>query len=103
MCTRFPLRVQVEEANNARLEALTGEEQTYHAENIPGLDMNDNLISMPQACKLLDNTLAPRALRLRPGAQVMLTVVPAHSVSSSSSSFDCIFRTSGTLDSSMAP
>ena len=71
----------MEEANNARLEALTGEEQTYYAQNIPGLDMNDNLISMPQACKLLDNTLAPRALRLRPGAQVMLTVVSAYFVS----------------------
>lgn len=72
---RFPLRAQVELANNERLEALEGDELTYYARDFPGYDMFQNELTEGQASKLLDNGLAPRLLRLRVGAQVMLTKV----------------------------
>lgn len=72
---RFPLRKQVEWSNKTRLEALIGEELTYYAEDKAGWDMFGRKLTSEEARRLLDYTLAPPELRLRPGAQVMLTVV----------------------------
>jgi ATP-dependent DNA helicase PIF1 len=72
---RFPLRCHVEEANNTRLAALHGEEQTYYAKDVAYYDMYGFPLTRERASKLLDNTLAPSELRLRVGAQVMLIKV----------------------------
>jgi ATP-dependent DNA helicase PIF1 len=69
------LRYQVEEANNTRLEALLGEEQTFYAKDTAYYDMYGYQLTRERASKLLDNTLAPSELRLRLGAQVMLIKV----------------------------
>jgi hypothetical protein len=65
----------VEEANNTRLEALSGEEQTFYAKDIAYYDMYGHPLTRERASRLLDNTLAPSELRLRLGAQVMLIKV----------------------------
>lgn len=68
----FPLRAQVEGANNARLNALPGEELRFIAMDYAFHDMYGKSIKPEAASKLLDDTLAPRVLTLRVGAQVML-------------------------------
>src|SRR4051812_10309483 len=73
--SRFPLRAQVENANKTRLDALPGEDVVYHAQDVPGLDIYKKPIAQARATKMLDNTIAPSELRLRIGAQVMLTKV----------------------------
>ena len=72
---RFSLRRQVEDANTTRLNALPGDMLVYGAVDIPGHDIHDNRITRERATKLLDDSLAPRELRLRVGAQVMLIKV----------------------------
>lgn len=69
----FPLRAQVETANTARLNALPGELMTFFATDIPGYDLHKKAVPAERASKLLDDTLAPRELKLKVGAQVMLT------------------------------
>jgi hypothetical protein len=51
---------------------------TFYANDIPGYDMHKNPIKPDRASKMLDETLAPRELKLRVGAQVMLTKVLKH-------------------------
>ncbi|KAG8803492.1 hypothetical protein FRC16_005162 [Serendipita sp. 398] len=75
----FSLRAQVEEANNTRLRALPGEDVVYYATDYRFHDMFGKEIPADKAVKTLDNTMAPRELRLRVGAQVMLTKNPADS------------------------
>jgi hypothetical protein len=75
---RLSRRWQVEQANSARLNALPGDLMTFYANDIPGYDMHKNPIKPDRASKMLDETLAPRQLKLRVGAQVMLTKVLKH-------------------------
>jgi len=69
------LRAQVENANSARLSALQGDTETYHAHDIPGVDITGKIIDKKRATALADQTLAVRELPLKIGAQVMLITV----------------------------
>ncbi|CUS20186.1 LAQU0S01e00936g1_1 [Lachancea quebecensis] len=62
----YSTRNEVERANMSRLKNLPGECHTYHA--IDGGDMRDQETKE----KLLSNFLAPKELRLKVGAQVMM-------------------------------
>lgn len=62
----FPLRQQVEEANRRRMVILHGDVRTYEAKD--GGTMTDKA----QRDRLLQNCMAPEAIQLKKGAQVML-------------------------------
>ena len=71
----FPRRAQVDEANTARMAALPGEELGFTATDFPFYNTYGKPITKEAASKMLDETLAPRTLTLRVGAQVMLIKV----------------------------
>ncbi|GAA5967735.1 hypothetical protein JCM3765_000015 [Sporobolomyces pararoseus] len=64
----FPLRNQVEAANNNRLRALKGEEVVFKAEDWAGDKPPDQM----RSDTYLNNFMAPERLVLKIGAQVML-------------------------------
>ncbi|KKY17147.1 putative mitochondrial dna helicase [Diplodia seriata] len=62
----FPLRQQVEEANRRRMTVLHGDVRTYEAKD--GGTIQDKT----QRDRILANCMAPEAIQLKKGAQVML-------------------------------
>lgn len=64
--TRFPTRIEVDNANNARMSMLCGTEMEFRA-------VDGGTIQDPQfRDKLLANCMAPACITLKKGAQVML-------------------------------
>lgn len=63
---RFPTRIEVDNANNARMRNLAGKEYEFKAED--GGSIHDP----EQRSKLLANCMAPSSISLKKGAQVML-------------------------------
>ncbi|KAJ3575906.1 hypothetical protein NP233_g801 [Leucocoprinus birnbaumii] len=68
----YPTRREVAGANSWRLERLTGEPQTYEAQDHRGVDHRGQTISYEKMIDLLDKLVAPKSLELKVGAQVML-------------------------------
>ncbi|EKG20445.1 ATPase AAA+ type core [Macrophomina phaseolina MS6] len=62
----FPLRQQVEEANRRRMAILHGDVRTYEAKD------GGTMVDKAQRDKFLQNCMAPEAIQLKKGAQVML-------------------------------
>ncbi|GME57678.1 ATPase AAA+ type core [Neofusicoccum parvum] len=62
----FPLRQQVEEANRRRMAVLHGDVRTYEAKD------GGTMMDKTQRDRLLANCMAPEAIQLKKGAQVML-------------------------------
>ncbi|GAA5849249.1 hypothetical protein JCM8547_006492 [Rhodosporidiobolus lusitaniae] len=66
----FPMRTEVDRANQARLRALPGEEKVFKAED--GGREYDQAKANGRRSTVLDNFMAPEQLVLKVGAQVML-------------------------------
>ena len=62
---RFPTRIEVDKANNTRMFNLSGQSMTFEAQDSGVSDVNVRN-------KILANFMAPEALTLKKGAQVML-------------------------------
>jgi hypothetical protein len=63
--SRFPLRSEVENANQQRLERLADPTHIYVAEDRPGIDIRGNLVSQTTMRSLLDRLVVPREITLR--------------------------------------
>jgi hypothetical protein len=62
---RFPLRTEVEKANNSRLEKLPLPAHTYIATDWPGHDSKMKPISREKAKRLLNDLVTPPEISLR--------------------------------------
>ncbi|TFK36793.1 hypothetical protein BDQ12DRAFT_224622 [Crucibulum laeve] len=71
----FPTRAEVENSNQSRLRQLPGLVYTYNANDHGGIDSRGQRISPQQTERLLERLIAPKAIHLKVGAQVMLIKV----------------------------
>ena len=62
---RFPIRAEVEAANNQRLDKLADPTHVYQAEDRPGVDVRGNPISRQTMLQLLDRLVVPREISLK--------------------------------------
>ncbi len=76
--TRYPLRRQVEECNNARLNALPGVSTHYHAMDFAGYDMYETPLTIPSAEKLLERLVALRVISLKARPMFLCNPPPHH-------------------------
>lgn len=61
----YPTRREVDNANNSRLQNLSGDPQTYVAYDRPGLDEEGNRIPWNKVEKLLERLVAPKQIILK--------------------------------------
>ncbi len=64
-CHSYALRSEVENANSSRLKNLPGEQHTYRARDIPGIDAYGNPTKSDAMEKLLDRLVVPREVSLK--------------------------------------
>lgn len=69
---RYPLRRQVEECNNTRLNALPGVASHYHAMDFAGYDMFGTPLTIPSAERLLEWLVALRVISLKVSSRISL-------------------------------
>jgi ATP-dependent DNA helicase PIF1 len=61
----YPLRAEVENCNNKRLDELTGSIQEYKAVDSAGYDVHGVHIPFEQASQLLQRMVAPQEISLK--------------------------------------
>lgn len=72
---RFPIRAEVDKANQRQLNKLLGPVYRYYATDKAGTKSNGYPLTNEEAKKLLDRLVAPDEIALKVGTQVMLIKV----------------------------